>query len=469
MDEVTRIAPRAPGSRAASSPSAAFRRWTTTPRSPTPASSISCSRTGASAGKGEDLESIYLDLTAEARRSPGRQRPGARSRRRSRALGLSGGFQMQVELTDGSYDFARLQEAGRRGRGRGQGRSGHPGGLHAVPRPGAADFRDGGSLPGRNAGRGGGRRVRHVAELPRLQLTSTSSPGSATTSWSSPRPTANTGSRRTTSSNYYVRSQSGQMVPLGTLADIKSTQGPALISLYNLFPTATINGSAAAAFSSGQGLEAMEEIADRDPRAGDGVRMDGHVLPGKAGRQLDLLHLRAGDSAGLFRPRRPVRKLDHAGRPSSWPCRWPCWARSARCAALGLANNIYVQIGLVLLIALSAKNGILIVEMAREGRAAGKSILDATVEAAHVRFRPILMTSFVFILGRAAAGAGQRRRRQRAQVARHRRRLGHARLDLPGRALRALVLCRAAAPRRTKERAKPPEPHLPEQKPEPVA
>jgi HAE1 family hydrophobic/amphiphilic exporter-1 len=67
--------------------------------------------------------------------------------------------------------------------------------------------------------------------------------------------------------------------------------------------------------------------------------------------------------------------------------------------AVGLANNIYVQIGLVLLIALSAKNGILIVEMAREGRAAGKSIMDAAVKAAHVRFRPILMTSFVFILG----------------------------------------------------------------------
>jgi HAE1 family hydrophobic/amphiphilic exporter-1 len=77
---------------------------------------------------------------------------------------------------------------------------------------------------------------------------------------------------------------------------------------------------------------------------------------------------------------------------------------------LGLANNIYTQIGLVLLIALSAKNGILIVEMAREGRAAGKSILEAAVEAAHTRFRPILMTSFVFILGVLplvlASGAG---------------------------------------------------------------
>jgi HAE1 family hydrophobic/amphiphilic exporter-1 len=77
---------------------------------------------------------------------------------------------------------------------------------------------------------------------------------------------------------------------------------------------------------------------------------------------------------------------------------------------LGVANNIYVQIGLVLLIALSAKNAILIVEMAREGRAAGKNILDATIEAAQVRFRPIMMTSFVFILGVMplvlASGAG---------------------------------------------------------------
>ena len=78
--------------------------------------------------------------------------------------------------------------------------------------------------------------------------------------------------------------------------------------------------------------------------------------------------------------------------------------------SLGIANNIYVQIGLVLLIALSAKNAILIVEMAREGRAAGKTILDAAVDASHVRFRPILMTSVTFILGVVplimASGAG---------------------------------------------------------------
>src|SRR5262249_58209176 len=83
--------------------------------------------------------------------------------------------------------------------------------------------------------------------------------------------------------------------------------------------------------------------------------------------------------------------------------------------AAGYANNIYVQIGLVLLIALSAKNAILIVEMAREGRAAGKSIPEATVDASRVRFRPILMTSFTFILGVLplvfASGAGAAARR----------------------------------------------------------
>ena len=123
--------------------------------------------------------------------------------------------------------------------------------------------------------------------------------------------------------------------------------------------------------------------------------MDGHVLPGEARGQLDLLHLRAGHSAGLFRSRRPVGELDHArGRYSGGAA-----GLAGALRGPGLANNIYTQIGLVLLIALSAKNGILIVEIAREGRAADKSILEAVVEAAQARFRPILMTSFVFILG----------------------------------------------------------------------
>ena len=109
----------------------------------------------------------------------------------------------------------------------------------------------------------------------------------------------------------------------------------------------------------------------------------------------------------------------------------------------GLSNNIYVQIGLVLLIALSAKNAILIVEMAREGRAAGKSILDAPVAASKVRFRPIMMTSFTFILGVMplvlASGAGASARRS----LRHRSRKRNARLHLPGSAVCTRVLRRS--------------------------
>ncbi len=113
--------------------------------------------------------------------------------------------------------------------------------------------------------------------------------------------------------------------------------------------------------------------------------------------------------------------------------------------ALGVANNLYVQIGLVLLIALSAKNAILIVEMAREGRAAGKSIVDATVEASQVRFRPILMTSFTFILGVLPLAAGERRGRKRAKISRPGGRHRHAGLNLPRGPLRAGVLRRVAA------------------------
>ena len=118
---------------------------------------------------------------------------------------------------------------------------------------------------------------------------------------------------------------------------------------------------------------------------------------------------------------------------------------AAALLTLGIANNIYVQIGLVLLIALSAKNAILIVEMAREGREKGLSIPEATVDASRVRFRPILMTSFTFILGVLPARPRQRRRCGGAALPRHRRRDGDARVDVPGGAVRPGALRRPAA------------------------
>jgi HAE1 family hydrophobic/amphiphilic exporter-1 len=209
------------------------------------------------------------------------------------------------------------------------------------------------------------------------------------------------GKRRLTAEDikqYYVRSQSGQMVPLGTLADIKSTQGPALISLYNLFPTATINGSAAPAFSSGQGLAAMGTIANRN--LGPGLEFEWTAMSYQE-------KLVGSSTYFIFALAILLVYFVLAGQYESWIIPGavilavPLALLGTVCAlrGLGLANNIYTQIGLVLLIALSAKNGILIVEMARESRAAGRSILEAAVEAAHSRFRPILMTSFVFILG----------------------------------------------------------------------
>ena len=135
---------------------------------------------------------------------------------------------------------------------------------------------------------------------------------------------------------------------------------------------------------------------------------------------------------------------------------------------LGLANNIYTQIGLVLLIALSAKNAILIVEMAREGCAAGKDLIEATVEAAHVRFRPILMTSFVFILGVMplvfASGAGASARKSLG-IAVSSGMLASTCLAVLFVPSFFVVLQRFAE----RKRVKPAEPRPPEREPKPVA
>ena len=128
---------------------------------------------------------------------------------------------------------------------------------------------------------------------------------------------------------------------------------------------------------------------------------------------------------------------------------------AAALLALGVGNNLYTQIGLILLIALSSKNAILIVEFARELRIReGKDILEAAVEAARSRFRPILMTSFAFILGVVPLVRRQRRRRQRAEVDRHRGADRHARLDAADGRVRAVGVRRHAAARRV---ARPPQ------------
>lgn len=208
----------------------------------------------------------------------------------------------------------------------------------------------------------------------------------------------------------YVRNQTGNMVPLGALVHLKPTLGPSLISLYNLYPSSTIIGAAAQGFSSGEALTLMEQIAAQ-------------VLPSSTSYEWTAMSYQekavGGQLAIVFGLGLLFVYLCLAAQYESWiaplavilTVPLTLIGPALALAGLGLANNLYTQIGLVLLIALAAKNAILIVEVARERRIrGGEPILKAAVDAAHTRFRPIIMTSFAFILGvvplLTATGAG---------------------------------------------------------------
>ncbi|HVZ09175.1 efflux RND transporter permease subunit [Rhodopila sp.] len=211
-----------------------------------------------------------------------------------------------------------------------------------------------------------------------------------------------------------VRAADGTMVPLGTIVSLRPVTGPALIQLYNLYPSATIIGSQAQGFSSGQALSLMEEIAARDLPRGTGFdwtamsyqeKAVGHQIYYVFGLAILLVYLvLAGQYESWFAPLSVILAVPLA---LAGPV--------LTLMALGVDNNLYTQIGLMLLIALGAKNAILIVEVARERRHHGQDILAAAIDAAKVRFRPILMTSFAFILGVVplvlATGAGANARK----------------------------------------------------------
>jgi HAE1 family hydrophobic/amphiphilic exporter-1 len=210
--------------------------------------------------------------------------------------------------------------------------------------------------------------------------------------------------------NLAVRNQAGDMIPLGTMVKIEPIVGAPLISLYNLYPSSSVIGLPAAGFSSGEAIRLMEENAAATLPAGTGSDWTAMSYQEKiVGNQMYF----------VFAMALLLVYLVLAGQYESW------YAPLAVILSVPLAltgpvlvlemlhidNNLYTQIGIILLIALSAKNAILIVEVARERRVDdGKPILEAAVEAARARFRPILMTSFAFILGVAplviATGAG---------------------------------------------------------------
>ncbi|MDZ7651754.1 MAG: multidrug efflux RND transporter permease subunit [Burkholderiaceae bacterium] len=207
----------------------------------------------------------------------------------------------------------------------------------------------------------------------------------------------------------FVRSKEGAMVPLSTLITPYSASAPTTLQRYNLYLTADIGGDAAPGYSSGQAIAAMEQVARDTLPAGYGYEWSGISKQEKES---------AGQAPIIFAFAILFVFLFLAALYESWAVPFavlfavPLGIFGAMTGLYftGLTNNIYAQIGLVLLIGLAAKNAILIVEFAKMKRDAGVDAVTAAIEAAKLRLRPIIMTSFAFILGVVplilASGAG---------------------------------------------------------------
>ena len=209
--------------------------------------------------------------------------------------------------------------------------------------------------------------------------------------------------------SYYLRSDTGKMIPLDNVVQIEQTENPQVISHYNLFRAAEINGSAAPGLSSGQALKEMEALAKKKLPRGMSYEWSG----------LSLEEIESGGKAMiLFGLGIVFVYLTLAAQYESYVLPFiillgvPVALLGAlgAIAVRGLSNDVYAQIGLVMLIGLSSKNAILIVEFAEQLQDDGLSTIDAAIEAARIRLRPILMTSLAFILGvvplMVATGAG---------------------------------------------------------------
>lgn len=328
-------------------------------------------------------------------------------------LGASGGFQGVLELQDGSFDYTKLQYVADTLNRNGNAQSGLSG-LFTTYRSQAPQL-----LADINRTKTQGLGVPIGDAYATLQTYLGSSYVNLFTKYGQVFPVyvqADANARMTAAQvrNFATRNDKGQMVPLGTLADITPDFGPPIITLYNTYPAALINGQAAAGYSSGQALDIVDDMAN-------------HVMPPGFGFEWTSTayqeRLAGGATVMIFGLSLLLVYLVLAGQYESWIT--PVTVLMAvplallgtvgALTAVGLANNIYTQIGLVLLIALAAKNAILVVEVAREQRMHGLSIVDAAVMAARIRFRPILMTSFAFILGVMplvfASGAGANSRK----------------------------------------------------------
>jgi HAE1 family hydrophobic/amphiphilic exporter-1 len=215
---------------------------------------------------------------------------------------------------------------------------------------------------------------------------------------------------------FYVRNRRGQMVPLSTLVSLEWRAGPEYTNRFNEYRSAEITGGAAPGFSSGQAMAALEDVARQ-------------VLPpdmGYAWNALSYQQNRAAQEANplaIFGLSLLVVFLILAAQYESWAMPFAVllgtpiavFGAVLGLTARGFENNVYAQIGLVLLIGLSGKNAVLIVEFARAERLRGRPIAESALTAARLRLRPILMTAFAFILGAfplaVASGSGAAARR----------------------------------------------------------
>jgi HAE1 family hydrophobic/amphiphilic exporter-1 len=199
--------------------------------------------------------------------------------------------------------------------------------------------------------------------------------------------------------HFYVKNQSQDMVPFGTFTEISQTLDPSIISLHNLYPSSNLIGLSSEKYSSGEAMIAMEKIAENILPTGISYQWTNtsyqEKVTGNSSYYIFVISLilvyfiLAGQYENWVTPAAVMLSVPLA-----------LLGTVLALKVIGVANNLYTQIGILLLIALSAKNAILIVEVAREQRLVNKkSIVEAATIGAKTRFRPIMMTSFAFIMG----------------------------------------------------------------------
>jgi HAE1 family hydrophobic/amphiphilic exporter-1 len=364
-------------------------------------------------GKGEDLKSLYMKFNELATKTLSAKVmvvvPPA-----IQGLGSSGGFQMQVELQDGTFDYRKLQAATdlliQYGNQQPELEKLMTSFRASVPQVSAPINRVKAESLGVEIGDASDTLQTYLGSSYVNLFTKF---GQVFQVYVQADEVARGGMDEVR--QYYVKNRYGGMVPLGTLTDINPAVGPAIISLYNLYPSSNIYGIAAPGYSSGQALASLEKLARELLPEGMSFEWTSTAYQEKVAGNMSYY---------IFILSLILVYLILAGQYENWltPVSIILSVPLALVGTvlvlsiLGIANNMYTQIGVLLLIALAAKNAILIVEVAREQREVlHKSIMEAAVIGAKTRFRPILMTSFAFILGVMplvfATGAGANARR----------------------------------------------------------